>query len=637
MHYYFTIVLHTVVAVLVYMQGACSVLVAKVPSKAWNSYDSYDWPINETQLFAEAEAMAARLLPYGYNTLVLDWYWYRDGRGGGLPHNGTPVNYSCQIYFDQYGRMYPDPVRFPSTRTTRSWTPITSRLRSMGLFLGLHLMPGVTTFCDKNHGNCAVPGVSGVRMADIIDYTRKSHGGAICPNCTFYQLNMTKTGSQQWYDAYYAQLAEWGITFVKADFLHPTDPYMDNIKAMATAIKKTGAPIAVSVHGVSTVEQAKVMGPYVNLYRITSDVHDNWGAIKGGFSASAEYAGHKLEGAPGLNGNSWPHHDMLALGKQKPARDAASCPPLGKCPRPNAMSPDEQRVMMTLWAITRSPLIFGGRMSNMSNFTAELLTNKHILSVSENGTDPRLLSPQPSFGYQGIRMKLALCNNSDLFQLWNVSNVRGIKKEPPNLHITYNHTQEVCVRLMVWNQDCNATNNTKMDIYPCDTSHCDHGSNEWVLPHSGEGNITNAWSHHCLTADEKGHISTQPCNLTSKLQKWSIFPSPSVSIRNIGANQCLKYSVPIPVQNHLVWATAMPDGAYVGLFNLEADKEVNMSLRLSDVVSGESCRVLSVWTKDILSVYKGVVNVTVTSHGVQFLWIYCGTSKITESIGSVVK
>jgi hypothetical protein len=26
-------------------------------------------------------------------------------------------------------------------------------------------------------------------------------GGAICPGCTFYQLNMTRPGAQQWYEA----------------------------------------------------------------------------------------------------------------------------------------------------------------------------------------------------------------------------------------------------------------------------------------------------------------------------------------------------------------------------------------------------------------------------------------------------
>ena len=84
------------------------------------------------------------------------------------------------------------------------------------------------------------------------------------------------------------------------------------------------------------------------MYRITSDVHDNWGAVRGGFAASTLYGGQGLAGAPGLNGRSWPQHDMLPLGFQKNQTGL----------RANGLSPDEQRTLMTLWSITRSPLIY---------------------------------------------------------------------------------------------------------------------------------------------------------------------------------------------------------------------------------------------------------------------------------------
>ena len=99
------------------------------PPLGFNSYDAYDWTMNETQLMASAEAMRARLLPAGYDSLTLDWYWYRDGRQltRTLPKAGLPTNTSCQIFFDGVGRMYPDPWRFPSTRACKCWTPITAR------------------------------------------------------------------------------------------------------------------------------------------------------------------------------------------------------------------------------------------------------------------------------------------------------------------------------------------------------------------------------------------------------------------------------------------------------------------------------------------------------------------------------
>ena len=285
---------------------------AMTPPQGFNSYDSYDWTMNETQLFASAAAMQhSGLLASGYDTITLDWYWYRDGRqmNRTLPKIGVPTNSSCQIFFDELGRMYPDPHRFPSTAACRCWTPVTARLREMGISLGLHLMPGVSKFVVEANWTITLRGDAGTKvpLSQLIDPTRQSHGGAICPGCTFFQLNMSRAGSQQWYDEYYQQLAQWGIRFIKADFL-PAERDADNIQAIAAAITKSQGQIALSIHGVSTPDEARAIGKYVNMYRITSDVHDNWGAERSGFAASTEYASQGLEGAAGLGGRSWPNH-----------------------------------------------------------------------------------------------------------------------------------------------------------------------------------------------------------------------------------------------------------------------------------------------------------------------------------------
>ena len=102
--------------------------VALTPPMGFNSYDSYDWTMNETELMRSAQAMQKLLLPSGYNTLTLDWYWYRDGRQitRTLPKVGLPTNTSVQIFFDEFGRVYPDPHRFPSTAASKGWRPVLS-------------------------------------------------------------------------------------------------------------------------------------------------------------------------------------------------------------------------------------------------------------------------------------------------------------------------------------------------------------------------------------------------------------------------------------------------------------------------------------------------------------------------------
>ena len=45
---------------------------------------------------------------------------------------------------------------------------------------------------------------------------------------------------------------------------------------------------------------------------------------------------------------------------------------------------DEQITVMTLWAIFRSPLMFGGHLPENDDFTLSLLTNTEVLSVNQH-------------------------------------------------------------------------------------------------------------------------------------------------------------------------------------------------------------------------------------------------------------
>jgi alpha-galactosidase len=52
---------------------------------------------------------------------------------------------------------------------------------------------------------------------------------------------------------------------------------------------------------------------------------------------------------------------------------------------------DEQYTLMSLWAIARSPLIFGGDMTRMDTFTLSLLTNAEVLAVDQSSSGSRQL------------------------------------------------------------------------------------------------------------------------------------------------------------------------------------------------------------------------------------------------------
>ena len=56
---------------------------------------------------------------------------------------------------------------------------------------------------------------------------------------------------------------------------------------------------------------------------------------------------------------------------------------------PSRLTPDEQRTVMTLWSIFRSPLILGGNLPSLDAATRALLTNVDVLEVNQRGRGPR--------------------------------------------------------------------------------------------------------------------------------------------------------------------------------------------------------------------------------------------------------
>jgi hypothetical protein len=49
---------------------------------------------------------------------------------------------------------------------------------------------------------------------------------------------------------------------------------------------------------------------------------------------------------------------------------------------------EEQRTMMTLWCIFRSPLKIGGVLPDNDEWTSSLLTNSEVLDVQKHGSNP---------------------------------------------------------------------------------------------------------------------------------------------------------------------------------------------------------------------------------------------------------
>ena len=330
------------------------------PPLGWNSWDSFGPTIDEAQARANARVMAEKLLPHGYDIFTIDIQWYEPGATSFTYRTGA------ELAMDGWGRLLPAPNRFPSAAGGRGFRPLADFVHRLGLKFGVHLLRGVPRLAaDRDlpilgtHRRCGA-------IADRVN---------VCPwNADMYGVDMTKPGAQAYYDSVFALLASWGVDFVKVDDI--SRPYRRNapeIEAVRRAIDRSGRAMVLSLSpGETPLDAAGHVAAHANMWRISDDFWDEWRLLLEQFARLANWAPHRRAGA-------WPDADMLPLGLLA----------LGQ--RRTRFTPDEQRTMMTLWAIARSPLIMGGDLRALDAPTLALLTNPGMLAVNQHSRDNRQL------------------------------------------------------------------------------------------------------------------------------------------------------------------------------------------------------------------------------------------------------
>ncbi|HSH96526.1 MAG TPA: NPCBM/NEW2 domain-containing protein, partial [Roseimicrobium sp.] len=334
---------------------------AKTPPLGWNSWDCFGTTVNEQQVKEQAEAMARHLLPSGYDIFTVDIQWYE-------PNSEKHwYNPNAELTMDEYGRLTPGLKKFPSAAEGRGFKPVADYVHAKGLRFGIHIMRGIPKQAVKR--NTPVFGTK-VRAADI------ALTNSTCPwNPDMYGVDATKPGGQAYYDSIFALYASWDVDYVKVDDIsRPYDAVQRaEIEAIRKAIDKTGRPMVLSLSpGATPIEAGEHVAAHANLWRITDDFWDKWGLLRAMFERLDTWTPHRRPDA-------WPDADMLPLG-------------IVDFGRATHFTTDEQYTLMSLWAIGRSPLIFGGDMTKLDAQTIQLLTNPEMLEINQRSTNNRQIS-----------------------------------------------------------------------------------------------------------------------------------------------------------------------------------------------------------------------------------------------------
>ncbi len=336
---------------------------APAPPMGWNSWDAYGTTVREDQVKANADVMAEKLARYGWRYVVVDIQWYQPTARG---HDYQP---DARLTMDGYGRLLPAENRFPSAAKGAGFKPLADYVHARGLSFGIHVMRGIPRQAVR--ANLPIKGTS-FHALDVADTTNPCRW-----NPDMWGVDVSRPGGQAYYDTIAELYASWGVDFVKADDMgdHAFQPA--EIAALRAALDRTGRPIVLSISpGPAPLAQAAFFAGHSQMWRISDDFWDDWKLVRKQFDYArdwARYVGQR---------HTWPDADMLPLGQLR-LTDSAG---VGT---PTHLGAEEQRTVMTLWSIFRSPLIFGGALPALDSATLRLLTNPEVLAVNQRGRAPR--------------------------------------------------------------------------------------------------------------------------------------------------------------------------------------------------------------------------------------------------------
>jgi len=331
------------------------------PPLGFNSFDSYLTYLSEDKAYALMDVMAEKYLPFGYEYFVIDAGWARNVEL--YPGSMYPKK-SKGVAMDEFGLLEPCQMYFP-----KGIKPLADYAHKKGLKFGVWFIRGIPRQAvEKN-----LP-IKGTRYfaRDIADTS------SVCGwNQENYGINMTKPGAQAYYNALIDKLAGWNIDFVKADDIVP-DPL--EIVAVAKAIEDGGHTMIYSlspgdVHYPTHVTYYR----RANMLRITADIWDNPQSIEKGFIAWEKFQGTER---PGF----WPDLDMIPFGRLT----VVATPDIpnvaeDRRARQSQFSQDQMKTFITQRAMAASPLIIGGDLLTMDDFSYRLLTNRNMLACNQNG------------------------------------------------------------------------------------------------------------------------------------------------------------------------------------------------------------------------------------------------------------
>ncbi len=313
-------------------QGTTHAVAVPLPPMGWSSWNSFSNAVDSQVIMAQARAMASNgMKQAGYQYVNIDEGWWLGGR-------------------DAEGNIVVEEKAWPALKEGEKPGDMANIVRFIH---GLGLKAGIYTDAGKD-------------------------GCSLYPDVGWMYFN---TGSEGHYEQDFLQFARWGFDYVKVDWcggdkenLDPEVQYAEIARAIARAEKLTGHRLYLSL-----CEWGKqspwTWAPHVgglpaNIWRTSGDIVDP--IVAGGPHEDRKAGFDKMLGnfdqgihPEAQHTGSYNDPDMMVLGMP-------------------GFSDAQNRVHMSLWAISGAPLLVGADLAKLTPETLATLTNKEVLAVDQD-------------------------------------------------------------------------------------------------------------------------------------------------------------------------------------------------------------------------------------------------------------
>lgn len=212
-------------------------------------------------------------------------------------------------------------------------------VHSKGLKIGIYSSPWVETFAGY------IGGSADTRDGEVIDSSKR-----------YGAFSFVKNDVQQW--------MEWGFDYLKYDWVTND---IAHTAEMTYLLKNADRDVVYSISNAAPFALAEDWRNLTNLWRTTGDIQDTWTSM-----TTIGFLQDKWN--PYVRPGSWSDPDMLVVGKLG----------WGKELRDTRLTPNEQYLHISLWSMLAAPLLIGCDISQMDDFTKNLLCNSEVIAVDQD-------------------------------------------------------------------------------------------------------------------------------------------------------------------------------------------------------------------------------------------------------------